>query len=342
MRISAPPGLSAARWVAMSTDGTVAFGSAEPGAGEGVRPHQAFRWTPTGGAVGLGTLPGADSSDLYGGITSDGQTIVGLSGHEIFRWTEATGMAALPTPSGFDYCEPALGRGYIDAVLTGGRCANATNSQFFLWTGISAPKAVALPPGTIASGDPGVLAGGTIVVGTVRDTAQRTRGFRWSEATGPLALDLDGYGGCSVASGTDLGRSASANGKVVVGDCGRLLDGGAVARTAFRWTEASGIAPFAPLSGDDGTMVTSVSEDGTVITGGSIHTLDPMHLVIAGVLWDESGKPTSMVERLLSSGIDLNGFQITVVMVSRTDQHLFSGTGTTLGGELRSWIARLP
>ncbi len=275
-------------------------------------------------------------------MTADGKTIVGLSGHEIFRWTEATGMVALPTPAGFDHCEPVLRHGYVDVALVAGRCESATDSQFFLWTGISAPKAVALPPGALADGDPGVLADGTVVVGTFRDAVQKTRGFRWTEATGPIELSLDGYGGCSVTSGVDLGRSASANGKVVIGDCGRLLDGGAVARTAFRWTEASSIAPFSPLPGDDGTLSTSVSEDGTVITGASIHTPDPTHVVTVGVLWDESGKPTSMVEHLTTSGLDLHGFQITVVMVSRVDKHLFSGTGTTSDGQLRSWIARLP
>jgi uncharacterized membrane protein len=339
-RIDGPPGLSIARWSALSSDGSVGVGIAQPGPVDGTLPSQTFRWTQATGAIGLGTLPGADESDPYGGVTRDGKSIVGHSGNDIFRWTEATGMVALPRPTGFDQCMPALARGDIDAALVVGRCSNATTSQYFVWIGSAAPKQVSLPPGAIAADDPGVALGGDLVYGTLSYSGDKRRGFRWTEATGSIELGFDGYESCGVAGRPYLAGTTSADGKVLIGDCGSLLDGGAIARKAFRWTESSGIAPLAPLPGYDGTMSRSLSADGSIITGQSTNSTDPADMV--GVVWDRAGTPTSFIDLLTSSGIDAQGFKTIEVIVSPTDSHLFYGLGTTPGRELRAWIARLP
>jgi probable HAF family extracellular repeat protein len=342
VRIDGPPGLPMARWSAISADGSVAIGAADSWPLDPTRRSQAFRWTQTKGAVALGTLPGADSSDPYGGMTPDGATVVGISGDDIFRWTEATGMVALPRPSGFERCVPTLGRANVDPTLISGRCTDATSSQYFLWMGTSAPKAVTLPPGGVAEGEPAVALGGTVVFGTFRDATDRTRGFRWTPTSGATDLGFDGYEACSVSPGVYVGRSASENGKVLMGNCGTELDGGTIARKAFRWTEGSGIVALAPLPGDDGTMSDSLSADGSVITGVSVDSRDPVSPRMVGVSWDAGGKPTSLNDRLTSLGIDLQGFKIVFVFVSPTDRHLFFGTGTTREGEMRAWVARLP
>jgi probable HAF family extracellular repeat protein len=54
-------------------------------------------WTPEGGMVDLGTLPGAATSEAFG-INDNGQ-VVGTSGGRAFLWTPADGMAELtPLP----------------------------------------------------------------------------------------------------------------------------------------------------------------------------------------------------------------------------------------------------
>jgi len=64
--VAVPVGLAQGRWVGVTSDGAVAIGYAVPARGDMTQAGQVFRWTPTTGAVGLGTLPGATSSDPYG------------------------------------------------------------------------------------------------------------------------------------------------------------------------------------------------------------------------------------------------------------------------------------
>jgi probable HAF family extracellular repeat protein len=77
----------------VSADGTVIVGNSF-----GVQGPEAFRWTESGGMVGLGDFPGGTFSSEAYSISEDGQTIVGratsATGWEAFRWT-ATGMIGL-------------------------------------------------------------------------------------------------------------------------------------------------------------------------------------------------------------------------------------------------------
>ena len=66
----------------------------------GPSTSEAFRWTASTGAVGLGLLPGALGSYATA-VSSNGSTAVGYVqrygdiGDEAFRWTAATGMRGL-------------------------------------------------------------------------------------------------------------------------------------------------------------------------------------------------------------------------------------------------------
>jgi probable HAF family extracellular repeat protein len=84
-----------AQAMAISADGSVVVGRFVPDV------IQAFRWTAATGAVGLGFLPGGNSSDALG-ISTDGSVVVGgantaASGpfYEAFRWTAAGGMQSI-------------------------------------------------------------------------------------------------------------------------------------------------------------------------------------------------------------------------------------------------------
>jgi probable HAF family extracellular repeat protein len=92
-----PNGWSRANADALSTDGSVIVGRLSQG-----NWSQAFRWTQSGGVVGLGDLPGVptDSFSSYASDASaDGSVIVGTgnSAHRpnAFRWTSSTGMVSL-------------------------------------------------------------------------------------------------------------------------------------------------------------------------------------------------------------------------------------------------------
>jgi len=80
-----------ARGFGVSPDGGTVVGQIDGG------NREAFRWTESGGIVGLGTLNGSIESAAYG-ITEDGLTIVGrcFSGRdEAFLWNESVGMIGL-------------------------------------------------------------------------------------------------------------------------------------------------------------------------------------------------------------------------------------------------------
>lgn len=60
---------------------------------------EAFRWTIEDGMVGLGDLPGGDSSSVAHGVSADGSIVVGqgdgVNGKEAFVWTQEAGMQRL-------------------------------------------------------------------------------------------------------------------------------------------------------------------------------------------------------------------------------------------------------
>jgi probable HAF family extracellular repeat protein len=79
----------------VSPDGSVVIGESDSDAVVG---YEAFRWTPNGGMVGLGILPGSTSSWAYD-VSAGGSIIVGTSGGasgtEAFLWDAAHGMRSL-------------------------------------------------------------------------------------------------------------------------------------------------------------------------------------------------------------------------------------------------------
>ncbi len=98
----------------------------------------------------------------------------------------------------------------------------------------------------------GVSADGKVVVGSARDSQQRTRAFRWTRAAGMQPLeDFE-----SVASSE--ARGVSADGSVVVG----WLNLGQGER-AFRWTASDGLAILI----DTPSRALGVSADGNLVVG---------------------------------------------------------------------------
>ena len=78
---------------AANADGSVIVGNAVTFGG-----MNAFRWTATGGMVGLGTLGGRNSE--ANAVSDNGTVVVGRSGRadassSAFRWTESTGMLSV-------------------------------------------------------------------------------------------------------------------------------------------------------------------------------------------------------------------------------------------------------
>lgn len=98
----------------------------------------------------------------------------------------------------------------------------------------------------------GVSADGRVVIGSARDSQERTRAFRWTRTGGMQLLEEFATIVSSEA------RGVSADGGVVVG----WLNSGQGER-AFRWTEAGGLAILFDAPG----RALGVSADGEVVVG---------------------------------------------------------------------------
>src|SRR4051794_36456395 len=84
--------------LAVNSGGTAATGYSGSASGSTNHP---FLWTPAGGLVDLGALPGAGQTRATA-VSADSAVVVGWSGSEsgahAFRWTPASGLQALPAP----------------------------------------------------------------------------------------------------------------------------------------------------------------------------------------------------------------------------------------------------
>ncbi|HOY69805.1 MAG TPA: autotransporter domain-containing protein [Methylotenera sp.] len=79
---------------AVNADGSVVVGTSDSANG-----YEAFRWTQTGGMVGLGDLPGGGFYSEAFAVSADGSVVVGVgesaNGYEAFRWAQAGGMVTV-------------------------------------------------------------------------------------------------------------------------------------------------------------------------------------------------------------------------------------------------------
>ncbi len=86
---------------------------------------------------GLGDLPGGKSESWAGGVSADGQVVVGWSassnGTEAFRWTEETGMTGLGDLPGGYFRSDAQAVSADGLVVVGGS-VSSTGWEAYRWT----------------------------------------------------------------------------------------------------------------------------------------------------------------------------------------------------------------
>ena len=184
---------------------------------------KAFRWTQSGGIVGLGNLPGGFDS-ITTGVSADGSVIVGqgssINGREAFRWTQETGMVGLGTVPSGGSIGSFLGISADSAVIVGyDHDYNTNRTEAFRWTQETGMVGL----GTLGEPryDAGLMsnistsADGSIIVGTSADEA-----FRWTLETGMVSLKETLIGvGLDVSGWTLSSADAiSADGFTIVGN----------------------------------------------------------------------------------------------------------------------------
>jgi probable HAF family extracellular repeat protein len=115
----------------VSDDGGVIVGDSANSAGT-----EAFRWTQSGGMVGLGDLAGGAHQSTALAVSPDGNVVVGhgrtaTATSEAFRWTEASGMQALEFLDGANHSQAQDVS--ADGSLVVGDSFTPSGRRAFIW-----------------------------------------------------------------------------------------------------------------------------------------------------------------------------------------------------------------
>jgi uncharacterized membrane protein len=236
----------------VSADGRVIIGdTAIPKEGYGLYNYntEAYRWTDSGGGVGLGRPAGSDGYSTAKGVSADGSVVVGWEGQTVygtppdisiyfpirpFRWTADTGRVRLGLLPGDDaYRDSQAGATGVsaDGSVVVGFSSGFDQAQAVRWTIDGGVTGLGRLPGHIASVATAVSGDGNTVVGTSMRPFPEQEGefngpipFVWDEAHGMRSLG-EVLSGLSVdISGWILDEYytpvISADGSTVIGSSG--------------------------------------------------------------------------------------------------------------------------
>lgn len=317
--------------VVISGDGQIIVGNAT--SIDGVA--QPALWTPAGGVVRLGALPGGDTSGHGLGVSLDGSVIVGSAsssgGIEAFRWTASQGIVGLgDLPGDGLLVSHAFGVSAGGQVVIGQSQRGWPLTRAFRWTAATGFTDLGdLPGGDDFSIATAVSSDGNVIVGASRSVAGE-EAFIWTPATGMVGLgDLPGDGVSSRA------RAVSADGKVVVG-----MGVSAKGFEAFRWTSAGGMIGLGSLDPRDfASMANAVSGDGNVVVGTGSGASD---FNGEAFVWFPATGMLNLRQYLLANGVtSVQGWRLVGAYSVSNDGRVIVGTGLNPQGRSQPWIARI-
>ncbi len=338
---------------AISSDGSVIVGESNSVFTDPTFGSEAFRWTPAGGMVGLGDLPGGTFGSDAVFISADGSVVVGIGrnsqavpggAREVFRWTQATGMVGLGSlPGGFPSTSSTANAMSADGSVIVGRASSSSatsGQQAFRWTLAGGMVGLGdLPGGGFQSEAMVVSADGSVVAGQSRSEAvgAALEIFRWTEVSGMVGL-----GTIPGGSGHSTALAISMDGSVIVGTS--TLDENVGAHEAFRWTAETGMVGLGDFPGGDvRSTATAVSADGSIIIGiGCTETFDFTCVEPIPFIWDEQNGMRSLTDVLTNEfGLDLTGWTNLFVSDMTPDGRTLVGAGINPSGDGEAWIAIL-
>jgi probable HAF family extracellular repeat protein len=326
------PGYASSSARAVSSDGSVAVGTATTAAGN----RQAFRWNSREGMVGLGFMPGGSTSSANA-VSADGAVIAGdgnanagdpSTSHAAFRWTADAGLQRLVPPPGPASSLCAAGGVSGDGAVVVGTCLQFNNAAF-RWMASTGSVALSQFGGGSNQQSTAVAISrdGAVIAGAGHPVL--TGAVIWATDGSPTILGkLPGHG-----SGT--ATAVSRDGSVVVG----LSTDGAGNSRAFRWTRQTGMADLGNAS--DGVLASSassVSGDGRIIVGtGNTATGD------VALIWD-ADHGWRRLDAVLSTDYEtpVTGWKLTGATAISDDGRTIAGHGTNPLGQTEAWMVTLP
>lgn len=280
---------------------------------------QAFRWTQSGGIVGLGVLAGFTGDSRATGVSADGSVIIGVANSSVatdaitraFVWTPGRTLEELELLPGTTESRAAGISG--DGTVVVGTC----DSLSVRWVNGAVERLDTLN-GTIRA----ISADGTTVVGIANSEA-----FRWREETGMVRLGR--LPGATIY--WSEAQCVSADGSVVLGysDSSRTPD--CCIFEVFRWTENEGMQGLSFLG-----RPYAASADCRVI-GGFMHIPSPA----GSAFIYETGEPRTFRTALASYrvGPEIYQWSFEVVTDMTPDGNTFVGNAVNAGGERHAFIA---
>jgi probable HAF family extracellular repeat protein len=328
----------------------------------------------------LGVLSGYASSQASA-LSSDGAVVAGTSdttagNRQAFRWTAQQGMSGLGFLSGGS-ASRASGTSADGAVVVGDGDANngspPTASAGFRWTAQTGAQRIAALPGSPLCAAAGVSGDGAVVAGTC--VQANNTAFRWTAATGPVALSRLGPGSNQQGTATAISRDGSviagaghpvltgaaiwsADGSATIlgklpGDAegvatalssnGSVVAGVSTSNTgtlhAFRWTSQSGMVDLGAGGGGlPGTFATSISDDGRIIVGWGPSPSGDMALI-----WD-ADRGWRRLDTVLAVDYrtQVPGWTLNRATAISGDGRGIAGYGTNPQGQTEAWIVNLP
>lgn len=236
----------------------------------------------------LGILPGTLTAEATA-VSGDGDVIYGVcygpTGGRPFRWTETTGIQDVQPLGQVSMVQATNADGSVHVGLAGTAPYRVTSGGGF--------QSLGLLPNWIHARAEAVSADGSVVVGEGQLGGGASVAFRWTAATGLVALPAP-PGGSTQMSANDV----SADGSVIVG----YAWAGATNR-GFVWRAATGTAllptsPFAGLS----SICYGVTDDGRVAFGESEDAVGSGQY--RAVLWDLSAGTMTFLLPPPTSSVD--------------------------------------
>jgi hypothetical protein len=317
----------------VSADGSVVVGRSRIG-----NEDEAFRWTPSGGMVSLGSLTSGVFFSFAEAVSADGSVVVGGSNnvggsqpdtwYQGFRWTQSDGMLSLGSLGGSGFYSLASSVS-ADGSIVVGSSYSINRVEAFRWTQADGMLSLGFFTGDdlLDSRGYGVSADGSIVVGSsVRSgiSSNLEEAFRWTQSGDMVGLgDLLGGAFFSRANGV------SADGSVIVG-----FSASVNGYEAFRWTQSAGMIGLGSLGSYDfsSNHANDVSSDGSIIVGKSGGQ---------AFRWTQSDGMVSLKETLIGAGLDVSGWSLTSANAISADGFTIVGNGINPSGQSEAWVANL-
>jgi probable HAF family extracellular repeat protein len=249
-----PGGAAAFSWGrGLSRDGSVVVGGVDTPLGA-----QGFRWTQATGIQLIGDLPGGIRDSWAYGISGDGRVVTGDStgsnGVEAIQYTTAGGLVGL---GGFETTDINSGGAAVshDGSVIAGGARIGSGFGAAIWVNGAIQSIGDLPGGSISGTAQALSYDGTVAVGYSTDGTGNSKAFRWTNATGMVALSMPSNYSASYA------RDVTDDGNTIFGTA---RDDSAGQSVVFKWTTSAG---FSVIGSGTNVGVWSASPDGSWVVG---------------------------------------------------------------------------